>query len=964
MKRGAVLFILGSFIVLLLYLLGLAFVLSDNAFSKDCEMTYMFEYPQYVRISQKIDDKYLKYGLYAYAEGRMTKKARNMHFDGIPVLFIPGSAGSHQQVRSLASVALRKALNSGTPFHFDYFTVDLNKEFSAFYGPHCYDQLEYVLNSIDTVLKLYQTPKQVVLIGHSIGGIVAKKAISHLLKTKRPLVSVLITLASPVRRGLIYFDRHLSQFYSDIDLGDSVMAINIAGGHSDVLVPSYLTRDLSNKSINLVATNVAKCWVESNHVQILWCKQLVLATNRALFDSVVGKEISVDLVGKMFQHHLVHNSGTKVDATKPATIAQRGDWIERLQRQYSVEFKKGLRQPQTYMVGITYQPTYELLTVLALNLEVSNWVFACNAAFPNSKGQRVCTEGEHLSQYSEIAPSTKYKRRLVTLNMHDIGRANKEHTHIIFRAEATSEPVTFHVDIHGSAERESQVTLPIFSLKKHIILRETPENALIYNLIFPELQDPFQIYYLFVEPLKCKVKEHHATASLIVPWANESIHTHFTETLRKPFVLRLQNPKPTSDNRFAKVRLVLEPSCTYTISVKLHILGVFGQISRYYSTFLLSNVATIILLAYQNQLLKMGREKRVPIPFVSLIDGLNIGWVLVLSCSVPAVLHAYLPEPEFGIFPNYIYRTLALIVLFLASYALVWVLIMAFCVSLFTLESTIHKLTLKILAKSVTLTIKFSDYFMTFLHKVPFLVSAALVVLCFSTCGGLALIVGVVFYFLKLTQMSQDYIEEVAWFLVKSAAKSIKNFFRKQKTAPLAIEETTSSVTPSTDDIQQVSKEPPASDRNPLKDLRETNDKIFFHSSMFFIWVFVAALNVPAVVTWAHNYRFSKFLSPDDSFLIGLVFCCGGFFLWHCEFPKLNRKYFKELRLLTISFIPISFLYGALSVYRINYMLTLLFLLTLVQQLLAPTVTNSDETAINDPKDEADKYDEAKMKMH
>lgn len=43
-------------------------------------------------------------------------------FDGVPVLYLPGNSGSHMQARSLASVALRKALNSERDYHFDYFT--------------------------------------------------------------------------------------------------------------------------------------------------------------------------------------------------------------------------------------------------------------------------------------------------------------------------------------------------------------------------------------------------------------------------------------------------------------------------------------------------------------------------------------------------------------------------------------------------------------------------------------------------------------------------------------------------------------------------------------------------------------------------------------------------------------------------------------------------------------------------
>lgn len=40
---------------------------------------------------------YRKYALYAYSEGRFTENARNMKFEGVPVLFVPGNAGSYKQ---------------------------------------------------------------------------------------------------------------------------------------------------------------------------------------------------------------------------------------------------------------------------------------------------------------------------------------------------------------------------------------------------------------------------------------------------------------------------------------------------------------------------------------------------------------------------------------------------------------------------------------------------------------------------------------------------------------------------------------------------------------------------------------------------------------------------------------------------------------------------------------------------
>lgn len=75
-------------------------------------------------------------------------------------------------VRSLASVALRKAISERPGFHFDYFTVDLNEELSGINGALLSEQMLFVNQSIVRILELYKNssrpPKSVVLIGHSM----------------------------------------------------------------------------------------------------------------------------------------------------------------------------------------------------------------------------------------------------------------------------------------------------------------------------------------------------------------------------------------------------------------------------------------------------------------------------------------------------------------------------------------------------------------------------------------------------------------------------------------------------------------------------------------------------------------------------------------------------------------------------------------------------------------------------
>lgn len=62
-----------------------------------CIMTYMF--PQYIPISAPANVSSAKYGLYLYHEG-WRKIDYNEHIkklSGVPVLFIPGNAGSYKQ---------------------------------------------------------------------------------------------------------------------------------------------------------------------------------------------------------------------------------------------------------------------------------------------------------------------------------------------------------------------------------------------------------------------------------------------------------------------------------------------------------------------------------------------------------------------------------------------------------------------------------------------------------------------------------------------------------------------------------------------------------------------------------------------------------------------------------------------------------------------------------------------------
>lgn len=90
----------------------------------------------------------------------------------IPVLYIPGAAGSKAQARSIASEAYRQFARSSAhePGHapFTVYTVHLNEELSAFDARLLSAQAQFVVRAIEWLHHEHPLPF-VILIGHSMG---------------------------------------------------------------------------------------------------------------------------------------------------------------------------------------------------------------------------------------------------------------------------------------------------------------------------------------------------------------------------------------------------------------------------------------------------------------------------------------------------------------------------------------------------------------------------------------------------------------------------------------------------------------------------------------------------------------------------------------------------------------------------------------------------------------------------
>ncbi|XP_020696935.1 uncharacterized protein LOC110110005 isoform X3 [Dendrobium catenatum] len=312
-----------------------------------CIMTYM--YPTYIPISTPANESSDKYGLFLYHEGwkKIDFIEHIKKLDGTPVLFIPGNGGSYKQVRSLAAESSRayeggpleenfyqeaSFLNVDISNSFkyptkykrmlDWFAVDLEGEHSAMDGRILKEHTEYVVYSIHRILDLYKDsretrsqegadasgslPNSVILVGHSMGGFVARAAAIH-PGLRKSAIETILTLSSPHQAPPVALQPSLGHYFSQVNhewkkgfipqAGHSghtlygsklshVLVVSVSGGFYDYQVRSKLASldgiVPSTNGFMISSSSMKNVWRSMEHQTILWCNQLVIQLSHTL----------------------------------------------------------------------------------------------------------------------------------------------------------------------------------------------------------------------------------------------------------------------------------------------------------------------------------------------------------------------------------------------------------------------------------------------------------------------------------------------------------------------------------------------------------------------------------------------------------------------------------------------------------------------------------------------------------
>ncbi|KAJ4479140.1 PGAP1-like protein-domain-containing protein [Lentinula aciculospora] len=269
--------------------------IAENLSPQGCRMSYMN--PLYIPQTQfntTWTPLAKRYSLVLYREDQWE---RELH-GGTPVLFIPGNAGSSGQVRSIASSATRQFYSRpNVPAYeawtrnmkaLDFFAADFNEDLSAFHGPTLQAQTEYCTRAIAYILSLYPRNTSIIILGHSMGGIVG----TSLLPSKD--IAAVITMSTPHTLPPARFDQRVDEIYAsnrEILLHDPTPILSLCGGAMDMMIPSEscilppLAKVLHMPYRQTVFTSALEgAWTGVGHREMVWCHQVRWRVARAALE--------------------------------------------------------------------------------------------------------------------------------------------------------------------------------------------------------------------------------------------------------------------------------------------------------------------------------------------------------------------------------------------------------------------------------------------------------------------------------------------------------------------------------------------------------------------------------------------------------------------------------------------------------------------------------------------------------
>ncbi|NWV17247.1 PGAP1 deacylase, partial [Origma solitaria] len=893
-----------------------------------CSMTYMYEYPEYLKIKlpKKTARRYPAYELYLYGEGNYAEENKNLLLTGIPVLFLPGNAGSYKQVRSLGSIALRKAEDVDFKYHFDFFSVNFNEELVALYGGSLQRQTKFVHECIKVILKFYRdrefAPSSVAIVGHSMGGLVAR-ALLTLKNFKPELINLLITQATPHVAPVMPLDKYLTDFYTAVnnhwilkahDLRN-LTTLSVAGGFRDYQVRSglaFLPRlSQHDSALSVVSSAVPRAWASTDHLSIVWCKELILATIRALFDLIDEntRQITEDPKKRMsvLKHHFVRHPAKMFEENPEAFTELTGAfmWITVKASKWTYSVYNDSDGKYFTFPLASHRKLYSHVYCENSMLDTSSWIFGCM-----NTNSSMCLEAADLSWRAELLPTTK----VVILKLQDYPSLS----HVVIQVPPAAGN-KYALGCEFFKEDSRTVQLPathLFSFglsSSKILLNST---GLLYSVQLQHFNQIYQAFKIYIESHCQSFKEGKPSVyRLHIPWSHEdSVIVAKVPSLTE-ISAKLHIAQPHNDSSLAQLNIYSSPDCQYEVSntdlfYSYYPFILVFQIVRFHAGAFPVYIVSNILLTYGGQLstlrstgqcsdfslelVRTAKPYKVE-PLISVVvflQGFNWFREIWESLSLPEVDAAVLSSQD-AWFP------LVSLILFLFGTGIAYWSGVFFSTSLRLFSSLwLTLIRPAVLQKDKLITPR----------RLCGMVSLALV--SWTTCGAFAVLIIYLQYLFKSVHV---FVTSVFHFQDSGHSKESSH---NSSTHTVKAQS-------SMDSVPEAAQSPSNSTM-----IAEAVNSLKMHITILNLFTWIVLLNLPSLIYWLKNLRYSVRLDPDPCRSTAIILVCILEILMNSSTSEVKSS--KLLKIAAKVQLPLSvamLAFGRLHLYRVPHFVTFSLLL-------------------------------------
>ncbi|XP_068159062.1 LOW QUALITY PROTEIN: GPI inositol-deacylase [Drosophila tropicalis] len=970
-RNCAVLVIIGSVFCFLIGILNLQVGVEKNA----CRMTYMFGEPMFarVRLQDKESELYPNYGFYYYYEGARQQPVDPLkkRMTGAPVIFVPGNAGSHKQVRSLASVALRKAMGSNAGIHLDYYTIDFDEELSAVYGGYLHRQHKFLKLCIRTIAKIYGSrieEPSIIIIGHSMGGKLAQSMLTD--SSIGQHINTIISISAPLDHPVLNLDEHLEQFYVSTNTIlsqlrtktlattttnvcnslhqrplseqqrrnqessarlDNVLLISTGGGNRDLLVrPGYTTSQFND--LHAMTSAIPRVSLSCDHLSAVWCLQFMQVINRFLFsiaqtrgDGTVHFNTNKERNLQSAMAHFIKPRSRHQNIVK---LPRDSNWNEERRLVINKYFSNGLKAHFYDLISIKRPERYRKLSIEALSVDDDvHWLFGCAAEKLSNTEVVYCDKAIPLTHLVQRLPNgDQDSRNVALLDLHNLVKTYRNWTHILVSLPSSNRRIGYNLDIYDPKERHVDISLPKwYAFGQRTAINETLQGTLHYRLRISNLIEPYQSLRVLVEPLQCLKPEYRVTTRICVPWAAgfERYQTLISPSDKPGLYVNVPIIIPPHYNTTINpviVDLYLDPICRYRISYEYSYADALSRLVLEFSGWLPAHLACVLLIVLRKQVETFqvqGSFKSLK-PYIGYLQYTSL--LVVTACRIlkKLILNTrLLPEPE-----NLDYSINISIVIHCTAIGLSILASLVTWLSLTLYGNAFYRVALRV----TRLSQASSNIMISIMTYLPITYGVLTIAMTLSTCSGIGLLLAFVFYFIMLSNAYKDYLEDYLW----------------QKAANLVHMATGTRTSDESESSEQENNEN-ALEKDANEDGRvrtKTDDDTCvglqnfpFHITLLLMLFMQLLLSAPATLAWLRRHH-SVVDLPDASIYPTIIVLGSLSVLLQLRAPQKGCGYW-ALSIILYLISGIVLLYCQAAIYRLNYIFAGAFALLAAHQALS-----------------------------